>query len=428
MRPPILNRGLMFVALLLCSLTSHGPYVVMAGILLLCACCLSDPDVREALFSPRYVVFLSLSAAIITACYLWYLAVPHANTAYDLEKSANNNYLFFLLALMFLATFTALIEKRLDEITGLLSALLNLHCGVLFFQTATLLVTGQYIDFIKPITGEASRYLIDASMNPIFPFRPTGLYVEPSTYGAAVAAMSVGYILLSRARGRTPSLLPIALTVIAMLITQSTAAIVQAVVLIAAVMMTHADRTKASIAIAVFAIAAPSLVAAYFHSFLLKFNADSGLRFELISYIFQARHGWDYVFGYGPFSLEYDLYDLSKPRGNLGPAVASLNDAGLLNFFVVQFGVAGLAIPAAIFLRIRKDVGTLLFFGLLMTSKLSYTAPVLYLGLLPLILRLRPLPGVAARPKGADAIDVGRFEKASRAQLPLLEKSRARST
>src|ERR1700745_3642085 len=85
-------RVFLFIALLVCSLTSHGPYVVMTGILLLCACCLHVPDAREKLFSPRYVTFVSMSAAIIAACFLWYLAVPHANASLDLEKSGTNNF------------------------------------------------------------------------------------------------------------------------------------------------------------------------------------------------------------------------------------------------------------------------------------------------------------------------------------------------
>jgi hypothetical protein len=405
MRPPAIYRSLLFIALLLCSLTSHGPYVVMTGILLLGTLCLSDAKAREALFNPRCVVFLSISATLITACYLWYLAVPHANAALELEKSSTNNFIFFLLDLVFLASFAALIAAHIGEVTTIVSRLLVLNCAALLLQTATLLISGQYIDFIKPITGEASRYLNYASVNPVFLFRPTGLYVEPSTFSAAVGAMAIGYILLSRASGKTPALLPIALTVVSMLITQSAAAVVQTVVLSAAVMLTHSRRTRAWAAgmFVLIALASPGLIAAYVNSFMLKFNADSGLRFHLLSYVYELRHGWDYLVGYGPFSLEYDLYDLSEPRGNLGPVIASLNDAGLLNFFVVQFGIIGLAFPAAMFLRMKKDVANVCFFGILMSAKLSYTAPLLYFGLLPLLLRLGTPPSAAVTPESAEA-------------------------
>ncbi|MGF6769055.1 hypothetical protein P3T18_001525 [Paraburkholderia sp. GAS199] len=390
MRALSFRNGLLFVALLLCTLTSHGPYVVMAGILLLCACCLNTADARELLFSQRYQAGIWIGASIIAAFYLWYLMVPHANTSRDLEASANNNFMFLILVLLFLAALAALIETRLDEVTSIVSGLLVLHSAALLLQTVVLLATNQYIDFIKPITGEASRYLNYQTVNPIFAYRPTGLYVEPSTFGAAVGALAVGYILLSRARGRTPSLLPIALTVVAMLTTQSAAAVVQTGALVAAVVITHKPQAKAwaAVALALLAIASPGLISAYLDSFMLKFNADSGMRFALVSYAFDFRRGWDFLFGYGPFSLEYDLYDLAA-RGNGSAAVASLNDSGLLNFFIVKFGIAGLAIPVAIFARMRKDIGTICLFCLLMTTKLSYTTPLLYIGLLPLVMRMR---------------------------------------
>ncbi|MFL9922558.1 hypothetical protein PQR75_46555 [Paraburkholderia fungorum] len=429
MRSLTFHRGFLFVALLLCSLTSHGPYVVMAGILLLCACCLTTSDARELLFSQRYMIFVWLSAAITTACFLWYLAVLHSNTSQELETSATNNFIFLLLVVMFLAAFTALIETRLDEVAGIVSTLLVLHCAALILQTVVLIATKQYIDLVKPITGEASRYHNFQTVNPMFAFRPTGLYVEPSTFGAAVAAMAVGYILLSRARGRMPSLPPVALAVVAMLITQSAAAIVQAGVLIVAVMITHGRRAKAWVAVvlALLAVASPGLISAYLDSFLLKFNADSGLRFGLLSYLFDQRQGWDFLFGYGPFSLEYDLYNLAAGNGRTN--VASLNDSGLLAFFIVKFGVAGLAIPAAILLRIRKDVGTVCLFGLLMTTKLSYMMPVLYFGLLPLIMRLGAPPRVAATPvQSADQDDAPPGDDPPRDRLPLNDKPWARSS
>ncbi|MEX3853246.1 MULTISPECIES: hypothetical protein [Paraburkholderia] len=387
MRSTAIHRSAMFVALLLCSLTSHGPYVVMTGILLLMAVCMSDAKVREALFSIRCVALVSLSATVITACYLWFLAVPHGNASYNLEKSATNNYIFFLLDIGFLASFAALISTRIGEVTTAVSRLLVLNCSVLFLQTATLLISGQYIDFTRPITGDASRYQNWESVHPVFAFRPTGLYIEPSTFAAAVGTMAIGYILLSRARGKTPATLPIALTVLSMLITQSAAAVVQAVVLIAALMVTHSRRMRAW-ATAIFtliALASPGLIAAYVNSFMLKIDADSGLRLRLLSYVYEVRHGWDFLFGYGPFSVEYDLFDVSEHTSTF---VASLNDAGLLNFFVVQLGIVGLAIPIGIFLVMKKDIANLCFFGLLMSSKLSYTSPLLYFGLLPLVMRL----------------------------------------
>jgi hypothetical protein len=253
-----------------------------------------------------------------------------------------------------------------------------------------LLATKHYVDFVEPVTGEKSRYLNYASVNPIFSYRPTGLYVEPSTYSAAVGAMAVGYILLCRAKGIRPAKMPVILAIVSMLVTQSAAAVIQAIILLVAVVLVQSRNIRMwwVTALALLLIASPGVIAAYFDSFMLKFNTDSGIRYALVQYVFELRHGWDFVFGYGPFGLENKLYRLADD-GVGTPTVASLNDAGLLNFFLVKFGMAGFLIPIGIFWSMRKDVAGILFFAMLMSVKLSYMNPVLYFGLLPLVLRLR---------------------------------------
>jgi hypothetical protein len=119
---------------------------------------------------------------------------------------------------------------------------------------------------------------------------------------------------------------------------------------------------------------------------MMKMDDSSGIRLALLDYIYHTRTGWDLLLGFGPFSLENPLYRMANPEGQF--QVASLNDAGLLHYFVVQFGLVGLAFPVVIFIRMRKDVTSILFFAVLVSSKLSYTFPVLFFGLLPMLMRL----------------------------------------
>jgi hypothetical protein len=74
--------------------------------------------------------------------------------------------------------------------------------------------------------------------------------------------------------------------------------------------------------------------------------------------------------------------------GDADTAVSSFNDSGLANFFALQFGVVGLLIPVAMFWKMRKNMTNVLFFLLLITTKLSYMDPLLFLGLLPLLMAL----------------------------------------
>jgi hypothetical protein len=279
---------------------------------------------------------------------------------------------------------------------------------ILLLQTVSLAVANKYIDFVEPVTGEASRFHNYENFNPVFAYRPTGLYVEPSTFSASVGAMAIGYVILCRARGRQANLWPLLLTIAAMLITQSTAATIQCLVLMFAVLLMQKRSVQiwGAIFCAVLMLAAPALLSVYFGNFITKMDESSGIRLMLLEYIYHTRSGWDLLFGYGPFTLEEPLYHMANPGGEF--QVASLNDAGLLHYFVVRFGLIGLAIPAAMFIRMRKDLSSILFFAVLLSSKLSYAFPVLYLGLLPLLMRL---PAWSRRVSVQDDSAGNRFEQ-----------------
>jgi hypothetical protein len=378
----------LFVALLIASLVSHGPYVEMAGIILLCVCCLIAKSTRNELCSERTLTSFVAIVSIISSFYLYFLIAPNPAGAPALEKSANNNYLFMILVAIFVLCLRSLIITRLNDVTAAFRALVIFNNVILLVQTVTLIFADRYIDLVQPVTGEASRYLNYGSINPIFAYRPTGLYGEPSTFSAAVGVMAIGYVLLCRAQGLQPSKCLIALTIISMFVTQSTAAVIQSGILIAAVLLMWKGSVKVWVLalIALPVIISPGITTAYIDSFFMKLDATSGIRLALLDYIYNLRQGWDFWIGFGPFSVENKLYHMAQGDPNM--QVASLNDSGLLHFFVIQFGILGLVFPAWIFVRMRKDLTSVLFFAVIMTSKLSYMYPVLFLGLLPLVMRL----------------------------------------
>lgn len=383
-----LRLSFLLLALLLASSVSHGAYVQMAGIVLLCAYCLCLPDIRMEFLKRSNVLRVVSALIVVTLFFLYFLFFPPLNGAPELEKSAFNNYLFLILIALFIMCLAALITRRLGEFSFALATLMVINDLILLMQTVCLVVTNTYIDFVEPITGEASRFHNYENLNPVFAFRPTGLYVEPSTFSAAVGAMAIGYVLLCRARGRQANPWALLLTIVAMLITQSTAATVQCLVLMFAVLLMQKKSVQiwGAVLCGVFVLAAPAFLSAYYGNFMMKMDESSGIRLSLLDYIYHTRNGWDLLFGYGPFTLEESLYHSANPGGEF--QVASLNDAGLLHYFVVRFGLIGLAIPAAMFIRMRKDLSSLLFFAVLLSSKLSYAYPVLYVGLLPLLMRL----------------------------------------
>jgi hypothetical protein len=396
----ILRFPILFIALLLSSLVSHGAYVQMAGILLLCAYCIGTHSTRAELLGHRNLMLAAAVLAIITGFFLYYLLFPVANGAPDLEKSAFNNYAFLVLVTLFVLCFHALVVATPDELSASLVGLIVLNTVVQFAQTASLIATNTYIDFVEPVTGEPSRFHNYEGLNPVFAYRPTGLFIEPSTFGAVIASLTIGYVVLGKVRQREAHFFPVLLAIVAMLITQSTAAIVQCALLIFAILLVKGKSARVMIIILCVAalLAAPSFFEAYFNSFAMKMDESSAIRLELLDYIYNVRTGWDWLLGYGPFTLESSLYHLAKPGG--GVHVASLNDAGLIQYFVVRFGVLGLIVPALMFMKMRKDLPHVLFFVVIMSLKLNYSEPALFFGLLPLLMRL---PARARAPQDSEA-------------------------
>ena len=396
----ILRFPALFIALLLSSLVSHGAYVQMAGILMLCAYCICSHSTRAELLGHRNLLLATAILTVITGFFFYFLLFPAANGAPDLEKSAFNNYVFLVLVTLFVLCFHALVVAAPNELSTSLLALIVFNTVVQFAQTAYLIATDRYIDFVEPVTGEQSRFHNYENLNPVFAYRPTGLFVEPSTFGAVVAALTIGYVVLSRVRHREAHFFPVFLAMIAMLITQSTAAVVQCAMLVFAVLLIKGKsaRVMTIILCAAALLAAPSFLHAYFSSFAMKMDESSAIRMQLLDYVYNVRTGWDWLVGYGPFTLENSLYHLAKPGG--GAHVASLNDAGLIQYFVVRFGILGLIVPVLMFMKMQKDLPHMLFFAVIMSLKLDYSEPALFFALVPLLMRL---PTHSYEPRDSEA-------------------------
>ncbi|MBP0590975.1 hypothetical protein J8I87_14895 [Paraburkholderia sp. LEh10] len=395
--------AVLFFGLAISTLVSHGAYMQMVGIIILSIYCLSSEKIRREIFERDTVLAVAIVMAIITAFFLYFIAFTPPNCAPALVKSALNNYLFLGLVTLYVVCLRATMKVEAEKIISALSALIIVNVLILLLQTVVLIASNTYIDFVEPVTGEMSRYHNYENLNPVFAFRPTGLYVEPSTFSAALAVMTIGYLLLCRAQKRDPHFLPVILSIIAMLITQSTAAVVQCALLLVAIMSNRTKSTRAIIAVLLVGglVAAPSFIEAYLDSFTTKMSESSELRLALMDFIYHQRSGWDWLLGYGPFALEDPLYRLTDTGGKY--QVASLNDAGLLQYFVVRFGMLGFAIPVLFFIRVRKDIPHLLFLVILLTVKLSYAEPVLYIGLLPLLMRLPKQANASIRQPEAES-------------------------
>lgn len=357
----------------------------MMGIIITCGY-VYVASARTVKMIRRSTIFYFLGWFVaLTVCYIYFVLNWNPQVAKVQEDAAGNNYLFWVLVIVFVFALRWLIRERPVQLAAALKWLLLAHCAAIFLQTIGLLLTGKYLDFVAPFTGELSRYNNYENLNPVFAYRPTGLYVEPSNFSAAIVAMLIGYMLLTRSQGLPQSKLLILVSIVGMFITQSTAGVIQAVMMLVALFSMQGRKAKLwmSIALVIILTVGSAFIGAYFDSFVTKWNASAGLRFGLLDYIYNVRRGTDFWFGFGPFGIEDTLYQMQTSDQS---QVASTNDSGLFNFFVVHFGILGIIFPALIFIKIEKTIANIILLSVLLSSKLSYTHPVLYFGLMPLML------------------------------------------
>ncbi|EHH8678328.1 hypothetical protein J4Q07_004660, partial [Escherichia coli] len=101
------------------------------------------------------------------------------------------NYFSYLALIMFIVMYIQIASNKniYSKLYNAIKYVIIVHVLIITLQGIVFYTTGTYIDFVEPFTGEASRYenyLESASFAKI---RFTGLYVEPSTYAAAIVTL-----------------------------------------------------------------------------------------------------------------------------------------------------------------------------------------------------------------------------------------------
>lgn len=385
-RPPRLLIFILTAGLFISSLFTHGPLIELLGMVMTFLYCVALNSSRRDLLNPSTAAQIFWAFAVVTAFFLWFIMSARSDVPAEAQEAAPNNYRFFLIFVIYVFSLKSLLKKLPNHVVIALKYVIVLHDIILLVQTAVMMATGYFLDFVSPFTGEESRYQINDTLNPIFSFRPTGMFLEPSHFSATLCVIAIGYIVLCETLGHRSSKAVLFLTAFCIFVTQSTAGVVQGLLLLASIVLlqSRSGRVWTLLAALIGVVGFSGILIQYFDSFFMKFHETADIRVELLNYIYNTRTGWDFIAGFGPFGIDSALWRMATVGKDA--QVASLNDAGLMNYFVVQFGVVGLIIPILMFIRVEKNLTYILFLSLLLTTKLSYVHPVLYFGLLPLLM------------------------------------------
>ncbi|HHQ6549496.1 TPA: hypothetical protein ACSTJE_004534 [Serratia fonticola] len=371
-------KYILFISVFLLSLLNHTPYVYIPAIfmIVLYACTVTNffkSSKGEVLSCLSYALFIIGSA-------VYFLTVTVDKSEASI-KAFNNNLLFSVLLFFIVFPVYRICKsgKGIRDLKFAISAVLFLHVAVFLSQTIIVYTTGYYLDFIAPITGEESRYenyILGGALSGILRYRATGFYVEPSTYASAITCLIMGATALKVNK----KIIYVAL--LSLLLNFSTIGIILFVLVSIALFVRKIKIAYIFAAIIILLIILAmynDVVFQFIDDFMYKVDATSGSRYKLIDYIYFDKYGNFNFFGAGFYNIPSELY-AKISYGDY--SVAALNDAGLINFIFLKFGVFALLPVTYLFYR-TKGITLKLLFVCVFISKISFLFPILYLAIVP---------------------------------------------
>jgi len=335
---------------------------------------------------PKKVLFETFFLVLLLAIFALKFVVLDVRFVASASVSAFQNNAIVMVLLVFVWGVLRSISLQEDEqvLISAVRLLLVVHLAVFFVQFFTYLFLGLYLDFVQPFTGEISRYgAFDKGLSGIGGVRPTGFFAEPSNFSAVVFFLVV---ILKAVDGVRLDLISV-VSLIAMVLAFSTAGVILAVCLLAVLVLAGNGQKPAKLVFISLLILAAGVFLDQLLSLYLaqerKYLSSSDIRFSLVDFIL-ARDGLALFFGYGPFGVEPSLYAATTDTAG-GRIAASMTDSGTAVFLMLNFGLLGLLIYAAIVWWQHKGLWQTCLFLLATFSKLSIFSPVwiiLYLFLL----------------------------------------------
>ncbi|KJG14828.1 hypothetical protein UB38_00390 [Photobacterium iliopiscarium] len=245
---------------------------------------------------------------------------------------------------------------------------LILNLSMFFIQFIIVFPTGIYIDPLKLITGESSRYGSDIFVPLIGNiYRCTGFYEEPSTYAGFIVVLLASKLYLNPKVDKL-----VILSALSIILSFSVAAIVYGLIIIGYFLL----RSKASYLKYILFLLSPLLVAAIAAIAIQRLTSLGGdaqdIRSNLNDMVFSQQLPV-LIFGNGALGIMSAAAHVMNTTGaifRLG--IASLNDNGMWLFFIIKFGFFGLAtITAYLFFKSKSLLNRIMFLVIFLT-KLSF--------------------------------------------------------
>ncbi|RAR56805.1 hypothetical protein BCL93_1197 [Onishia taeanensis] len=322
--------------LFLGSLVGYNDALLLLPVFFFTFCLLQ----RQAELKSKWMLYIYVSAVLILLYACLSLFLPDFFLPIERDKELLPFKVVGYLALLFnVAVILFYFKDRPRRFEKVISIVLSFHLFLFYLQAISYYSFGFYIDYMEVISGSSQRAFYLGYL------RPTGVFVEPSTYAYFTLALLVAKVFL-----RKRSYVFVGLTLISIALTFSTAAYVSILVFIPVYLFSVSSGKKSLIAIFSFAcVLSPFLYAS--SSFQLsRYYENSGgiassdsvqMRLKLVQHIFDREVlSPGFWLGSGVYSYEKDVYAAQSGSSR----IAAVDDGTVVVSLFFRFGLLGILI------------------------------------------------------------------------------------
>lgn len=315
--------------------------------------------------STKSFIWISLLVAFIALPSVFKI-YPHMH---NLVKYTYYSFVVGMMVKIFSAYSTFVFLKGdINKLEKMIKYVIIFNLSMFFLQFIVVFPTGYYIDPLRAITGEPSRYgggMVIPVIGQVY--RCTGFFEEPSTYAGFIVVLLASKLYLNP---KVDKLVIVA--AISIIMSFSVAAIAYGLIIIGYFLL----RSKGSYLKYILFLLSPLLVAAVIGIALERLISQGGnaqdIRDNLNAMVF-AQQLPILIFGNGALGIMPAAADVMNTTGaiyRLG--IASLNDNGMWLFFIIKFGYVGLAIIGSyLFIKTKSTLNRIILFVIFLT-KLSF--------------------------------------------------------
>lgn len=314
----------------------------------------------------RVKVYLSM---LVTIVFLVFLGALNVLTYKNNINYGMNDALMGLSIKLTISLMVVMSVQNQKDFLHLLAYCLTFHVTFFFFQTFLVYATGYYMDVVSAFSDEASRYGSGFSL-PIIGtmYRPTGLYVEPSTYASFIVII---IILRGVLAGGLSKIDWIALA--SVVITLSIASMFYGFLVALLFFIVSRTNWKKKIILSFLSVLAIFSSVGFIIEIIsrrIEYTAGTSIsiRKNLFDIVINNQTVPEVLFGNGILGYPTEIVNALNSGTLWSSNIAALNDNGIWLFIIMKFGVVGLF---AFLLYFKRHAKNLPIFFALSTSLLT---------------------------------------------------------